>query len=90
MYLHAGVSAAFSCLSDPDKRATYERYGSEDPQGAMRGAQGGGGPGMHPWGPQEAFDPEEIFNMFFNGGFPGHPRCAYYVPLDPCRPLRVA
>ena len=34
------MSRAFACLSDPNKRAAFDRYGSEDPQ------QAGFGPGM--------------------------------------------
>ena len=64
--LHAAVSKAFSCLSDGDKRAAYDRYGSETP-GLMRRTQGGRGP----FGAQGEVDPEELFNMFFNGGFGG-------------------
>lgn len=68
----AAVSRAFSCLSDGNKRAAYDRYGEETP-GLSRRANGAG-PG--PFANDE-FDPEELFNMFFNGGF-GGPR------WDPC------
>ncbi|EIE27752.1 DnaJ-domain-containing protein [Coccomyxa subellipsoidea C-169] len=61
------VSRAFSCLSDAQKRAAYDRYGEETP--GMSGRANGAGPG-HPFAQQE-FDPEELFNMFFNGGFGG-------------------
>ena len=67
----AAVSRAFSCLSDAQKRAAYDRYGEETP--GMSGRANGAGPG-HPFAQQE-FDPEELFNMFFNGGF-GGTRCA--------------
>lgn len=66
----AAVSRAFSCLSDAQKRAAYDRYGEETP--GMSGRANGAGPG-HPFANQE-FDPEELFNMFFNGGF-GGTRC---------------
>ena len=70
------VNKAFACLSDPDKKAAFDRYGSEEPMG------GGFGPGMrrrHPGGAANGgfdgfgddFDPAEIFNMFFNGGMGG-------------------
>ena len=62
----AAVSRAFSCLSDADKRAAYDRYGSETP-GLTRRHQGGRGP----FTAQGEVDPEELFNMFFNGGFGG-------------------
>lgn len=53
------VNKAFDALSDGDKRANYDRFGTEDP-----GGMGGGGGGM---------SPEDIFAQFFNGaqGFPG-------------------
>jgi len=62
------VSKAFSCLSDSEKRAAYDRYGHED--GAMAAAQARGqtrsaGARYR----EDDFDPEEIFNMFFGGGF---------------------
>lgn len=63
------VSKAFSCLSDADKRAAYDRYGHEDGAMAARqaaGHRGGGGGGFAAGGD---FDPDEIFNMFFGGGF---------------------
>lgn len=65
----AAVSKAFSCLSDATKRAAYDRYGEEQPGGRSgRGAPFAGGQGF------DDFDPNEIFNMFFNG-FGGN-RCA--------------
>ncbi|KAK9830407.1 hypothetical protein WJX72_011593 [[Myrmecia] bisecta] len=58
------VSKAFSCLSDPQKRAAYDRHGDEDPVLARQ--QNSGSAQYY----SDQFDPEEIFNMFFNGGFP--------------------
>ena len=77
------VSRAFSCLSDSDKRAYYNRTGAEDSsalrqQHAARAGRNGGGGGMT----YDEFDPEEIFNMFFNGGF--NPRLG--VGLSPESP----
>ena len=62
----AAVSRAFSCLSNGQKRAAYDRDGEERAPGAPRQwpPGGGGGSGF------DDFDPEEIFNMFFNGGIP--------------------
>ena len=71
------VSRAFACLSDTDKRAAYDRYGTEDPNSrqspfSSRAAQHrGGGMGRHTYYQGEEVDPAEIFNMFFGGGFPG-------------------
>lgn len=64
--LLVAVSKAFSTLSDGNKRAAYDRYG--DTEGTVNGQR------QHAAGPNfngEGFDPEEIFNMFFNGGFGG-------------------
>ena len=64
----AAVSRAYSCLSDPNKRAHYDRYGQEDT--AQLSRRGQAGPGMY----NEGFDPNELFNMFFGGGFPAGAR----------------
>jgi len=61
------VSKAFQILSDPQKRAAYDRHGSdpEDRFSASRSTSfatspfGGGGGEM---------SPEDLFNMFFGGG----------------------
>lgn len=58
------ISSAYACLSDSNKRAAYDRYGSEDPQ--QVGSHGGGGGGGGFGG--EGIDPNELFNMFFGGG----------------------
>lgn len=75
----AAVSKAFSCLSNPDNRAAYDRYGDQEGagiSGQRRGpsAQGFGGDG---------FDAEEIFNMFFGNGFGG--RCDLACLIFPNR-----
>jgi len=46
------ISEAYDCLSDPEKRETYDKYGKE-------GLEQGGGGGR---------SPDDIFNMFFGGG----------------------
>ena len=69
------VSKAFACLSDGDKRAAYDRYGTEDPGSRSRG---GGSQaayrrrtGTNTYSTEQEVDPAEIFNMFFGGGFGG-------------------
>ncbi|KAJ1916997.1 Chaperone protein dnaJ [Tieghemiomyces parasiticus] len=68
------ISKAFTILSDGDKRAHYDRYGS-DPGTRMGGGGGGGGGfggGASPFGQgfgyEQEVSPEELFNMFFGGG----------------------
>lgn len=52
------VSKAFSCLTDPQKRAFYDRTGHEDMAAASAARSSRG---MH----AEEINPEEIFNAFF-------------------------
>jgi len=67
------VSKAFQILSDADKRAAYDRHGS-DPESRSSGmSSAGGGPSGfagHPFGAQfeGELSPEDLFNMFFGGG----------------------
>ena len=53
------ISDAFQCLSDPEKKAIYDRYGEE---GMTRG--GGGGRSSATF-----INPEEIFRRFFGQSF---------------------
>lgn len=61
------VNEAYSILSDPDKKAKYDRYGQAgvDPNGFGGGGYGGG-----------AYDVDlgDIFSSFFGGGFGGGSR----------------
>ncbi|KAF2199090.1 DUF1977-domain-containing protein [Delitschia confertaspora ATCC 74209] len=79
------VSRAFQVLSDPDKKAKYDRFGG-DPDSRFPGASastgagaspfsnfargaGGGGRGGPMW--EEEISPEEMFRQFFGGGMGG-------------------
>ncbi|CAI5449257.1 unnamed protein product [Caenorhabditis angaria] len=66
---------AYAVLSDADKRSQYDRYGSEvtaNGDSPSRRRHGGGSFFEHDYahGFEAEFTPEEIFNMFFGGGFP--------------------
>lgn len=53
------LGQAYEALSDPDKRAAYDRYGHDAFSGGMGGARGG----FH--------DPADIFSQVFGGAFGG-------------------
>lgn len=57
------ISSAYACLSDPQKRAAYDRYGHA---AFEQGAGGGGGGGGADFG-----DLGDIFETIFGGGFGG-------------------
>ena len=63
-------------LADPDKRAVFDRHGS-DPESrfagmSSAGANGRAGFAQHPFaGFDDEINPEDLFNMFFGGGMGG-------------------
>ncbi|ETL81249.1 hypothetical protein L917_18389 [Phytophthora nicotianae] len=57
------VGKAFAVLSDPDKRAHYDRYGDDAPVQQQQQHHG------RRYAQEDDITPEEIFNMFFGGGF---------------------
>jgi molecular chaperone DnaJ len=57
------VSHAYEVLSDADKRAAYDRYGSAAFDGSAGASRGPGGGGFH--------DPRDIFNEIFGRGAGG-------------------
>ncbi|KIL69283.1 hypothetical protein M378DRAFT_184467 [Amanita muscaria Koide BX008] len=69
------VSKAFQVLSDPQKRASYDRSGA-DPESRFGGMSSPSGPSMNTFSGatfEGEISPEELFNMFFGGGGGGGP-----------------
>ncbi len=54
----AEIQVAYDCLSNPEKKANYDRFGTEDMNGFAGGGASGGGAG---------FGFEDIFSSFFSG-----------------------
>ena len=60
------VQEAYDVLSDPDKKANYDKYGTADPQGQFGSGFGSG------FGGFSGFDDiSDIFSSFFGGGMRG-------------------
>lgn len=65
------VGNAFAVLSDPDKRKQYDMYGSEEQQQRRRtNTYYDNGYYEYNRGFESDISADEIFNMFFGGGFP--------------------
>lgn len=62
------INEAYSVLSDPQKRANYDRFGSADGMGGFGGYGGWFSGGF------DASDLGDIFSQFFGGGFGGNSR----------------
>ncbi|XP_057700248.1 dnaJ homolog subfamily B member 14 [Corythoichthys intestinalis] len=64
------IGNAYAVLSNPAKRRQYDLTGGEEPSGMPgHGHSGGNGFDFHR-GFEADITPEDLFNMFFGGGFP--------------------
>lgn len=69
------IGNAVAVLTDPEKRKAYDLYGKDEPtSGLRRNNFNQGGFRTHEYayarGFESEFTAEELFNMFFGGGFP--------------------
>jgi len=68
------IGNAFAVLSDPEKRRQYDLYGPMENQPSRPSRGRHNGHGFYEHDPTHGFESdmtaEEIFNMFFGGGFP--------------------
>lgn len=62
------INEAYETLSDPQKRANYDQYGSADGAGAGFGGGGKGGGFGNFGGSAGGFGFDDIFSQFFGGG----------------------
>lgn len=69
------IGNAVAVLTDPEKRKAYDLYGKDEPTSGLRRSNfNQGGFRTHEYayarGFESEFTAEELFNMFFGGGFP--------------------
>eukprot|EP00474_Spongospora_subterranea_P009874 CRZ10332.1 hypothetical protein [Spongospora subterranea] len=64
------INQAYECLTDENRKAAYDRYGTEDPSSINSQSRGGGGRSMYRTytASEDVLTPEDILNMFFTGG----------------------
>ncbi|MEQ2174840.1 hypothetical protein GOODEAATRI_011875 [Goodea atripinnis] len=68
------IGNAYAVLSNPAKRQQYDRTGGEEPSSPSQSH--GGGFDFHR-GFEADITPEDLFNMFFGGGFPSCKRTVH-------------
>lgn len=69
------MGKAFAVLSDTEKRKQYDMYGADYAGSTLRqrrrhGSNSSSSSFSDDYEEEELFDPQEIFNMFFGGGYP--------------------
>lgn len=72
------IGTAYAVLSNPEKRKQYDQFGDDKSQAARHGH----GHGDFHRGFEADISPEDLFNMFFGGGFPS----SKYPGLPAARP----
>lgn len=71
------IGNAYAVLSNAEKRRQYDVSGGEEPSSPGQG--GHGGFDFHR-GFEADITPEDLFNMFFGGGFPSCTSLLYFFP----------
>ncbi|TTR03967.1 Group XIIA secretory phospholipase A2 [Bagarius yarrelli] len=71
------IGNAYAVLSNAEKRRQYDVSGGEEPSSPGHGGHGGHGGFDFHRGFEADITPEDLFNMFFGGGFPSYFKSEY-------------
>lgn len=82
----AAIGTAYAVLSNPEKRKQYDQFGDDKNQAARHGHSHGD---FHR-GFEADISPEDLFNMFFGGGFPSSKSTASSPQCDAGQDLTAA